>query len=144
MELLKELNKAAKRPDKFQQAFQAYIIDTISPETSAIVGYTPDTGLRLSLFARETWEMFDFESEPYGVGYLLFEIALTLGPELMQQWREMTVDSPPLDRINRIEALLRRRFRQHPDWEVHKHRFMNRVTRAVKRAEKWQKQQPSS
>lgn len=145
MQLLQALSRAVNAPNKFELALRAYVVDLLSPETEKILGFKPVAGPLAAAELKETWFKGGYEALPLGVGYVLFEVRLTVGEEVAVQWqKDVEAVKEPADQIKRLGELLRRRYRVHPEWERHKHRFMNRVTRVVKRAEKWTAQYPTA
>lgn len=123
-----------------KRAFQGLRIDMLSPETKAVTGFDASWGPVTQGLVEEHWMLVGGEELPPGVGYLLLDIAVTFGAVTAQSWKQQTEELSPEERIHKLEALLRRKYKNHPQWGVHKYRFMNRVTRASARARKMVKE----
>lgn len=121
-------------------AFKGLKTDILSPETRAIVGYDTTWGPVTESFIAENWMLIDGEGLPPGVGYLLLDVAVSFGIVIAQGWKKQISSLSPEEGIQKLEVLLRRKYKNHPQWGVHKYRFMNRVTRASARARKMLKE----
>lgn len=122
---------------EFQRAFAHFKIDAESPETEKILGQRVDTAFWFFDGCWVQWQEMDLDSLPGPVAYVLFEAAMTHGLGVAEHWKRDTKDLELIPRVLRLTELLRRRYKVHPNWVEHKHRYMNRVTRVKKRAEKW-------
>lgn len=109
-------------------AIKAFKIDLMSPETEKILGAKPTWGALTVGHLEEIWSLIDGENLPPGKGYVLFDVALTFGVEVAKGWEPKSIDE--------LEKLMRRKYKNHPQWGTHCHRFMNRVTRVVARGRK--------
>lgn len=120
-------------------AFAALRTDLQSPETEAIFGYSPTVGKVTEAYFDEVWHLLQGESQPEGVGYVLLDAGVTFGIPVAMGWEEKVKNLAPVDRIVQLCVFMRRKYKNHPEWVTHKHRFMNRVTRVKSRALKMRK-----
>ena len=121
----------------FQRAYANFKIDAESPETAKILGQRVDTAFWFLDGCLVQWNEMELDKVPGPVGYILFEAAMTHGQPVAEHWMRETKDLELELRVLRLLELLRRRYKVHPNWTEHKHRYMNRVTRVAKRAKKW-------
>lgn len=122
---------------EFQRAYAYFKIDAESPETAKILGQRVDVAFWFLDGCHVQWQELGLDKVPGPVGYLLFEAAMTHGQGVAEYWGRETKELELMPRVLRLTELLRRRYKVHPNWVEHKHRYMNRVTRVKRRAEKW-------